>query len=88
MGLYPAIRYDNKNGLCVVTRLIHLHNMKWHNHDATHFIAGAVNYFECSSLEGTGLDNIVQTAISIALTKPTRRMFNWPWKRCVSHDIM
>ena len=53
-----------------------------------HFIAGAVNYYECSALEGTGLDDIVRAAVSITITKPTRRTFNWLWKRCVSHDVM
>ena len=53
-------------------------------HDVAHFIVGAISYYECSSLEGTGLNDIVQAAVSTALnhsTKPTRKTFNWPWKR-------
>ena len=44
-------------------------------HDVTqHFIAGAVNYCECSSLEGTGLDDIVQAvAINGLNSKPQRK---------------
>ena len=53
-------------------------------YDLTHFITEAVGYYECSSLEATGLDDIVQAAVSTGLdhsTKQTRRTFTWPWKR-------
>lgn len=52
--------------------------------NTTHFITEAVGYYECSSLEATGLDDIVQAAVSTGLdhsTKSTRRTFTWPWKR-------
>ena len=53
----------------------------------SHFlISGAIDYYECSSLEGTGLDDIVQAAVSVVLDHSTRKMFNWPWKRCMSYD--
>ena len=44
-------------------------------HDLTQcFITGAVGYYECSSLEGTGLDDIVQAAAVNGLaSKPRRR---------------
>ena len=49
-------------------------------------ISGAIDYCECSSLEGTGLDDIVQAAVSVALDHSTRKTFNWPCKRCISYD--
>ena len=60
------------------------------------FITGAVNYYECSSLEGTGISDIVDIAVTTGLdhsTKPTRRTFVWPWKRyhmrsCEHHVIL
>jgi len=47
-------------------------------------ITGAAGYYECSSLEGIGLDDIVQAAMITALDHPsrkTKRTFVWPWKR-------
>ena len=46
--------------------------------NTTHFITEAVGYYECSSLEATGLDDIVQAAVSTGLdhsTKSTKRKF-------------
>ena len=61
-----------------------------------HFITEAVGYYECSSLEATGLNDIVQAVVFAGVnhsTKPTGRTFTWPWKRyhmssCDQHVIL
>ena len=61
-----------------------------------HFITEAVGYYECSSLEATGLNDIVQAVVLASVNhsnKLTRRTFTRPWKRyhmssCDQHVIL